>query len=245
MADRGLFTNLTFRADRWAGGIKQGYMDAFNVTALTITKPDPDVKQRISRMAESYGQALGAVSVPKPEELAFTTDSLPAQYLAMALLGVPAPIAQTAATDAAGTFVAKLDTWIPASHVELTAFAIAGKTADGADPDYIVNLAAGLVKPLSTGTIADGETVNYTLSAPARSGSEIVAGTQSLIQLSLIGSGINADTGKRCGLEIYKANVSPSGGLSFIADDYISVQFKGTLIKPENRLGAWRYWEFD
>lgn len=241
MADRGLFTNMTFRADRWAAGVKQGYMDAFNVTELTITKPDPDVKQRISRMDESYGQALGAISIPKPEELTFTTDSLPPQYLSMALLGVPAAITQAVANDAPGTFVAKLDTWIPLSHVELTEFAITGKTEG---TDYLVSLAGGLVKPLSTGTIAADSTVDYTLSAPARAGTEIVAGTQSLIQLSLFGTGINADTGKRCGLEIYKTNVSPSGGMSFISDDYISVQFKGTLIKPENKAGAWKYWEF-
>ena len=59
-----------------------------------------------------------------------------------------------------------------------------------------------------------------------------MAGTASLIQLTLHGSGINADTGKRCGLLIHKANVSPSGGMSFIGTDYISMTFKGTLIKP-------------
>lgn len=242
MADRGLFTNLTFRADRWANGAKAGYMDAFNVSEMQITQPDPDTKTRVSYMVESYGQALGAISTPKPAEIQFKTDSLPAAYLSMALLGTPAALAQTAATDAAASFTAIHDKWVALARVELTAFAISGKTAG---TDYEVHLAAGLCKVLSTGTIANGSTVNYTHSAPVRAGSKIVAGTQSLIQLTLHGSGINADTGKRCGILVHKANVSPSGALSFVSNDYISMTFKGTLIKPDDQAGSWEYWEWD
>lgn len=242
MPDRGLFTQLTFRADRWVNGAKAGYMDAFNVSELQITQPDPDTKTRISYMVESYGQALGAISIPKPAEITFRTDSLPAAYLSMALLGEPLPYSQTVATDLAGSFVAIHDRWVPLPRVELTAFAITGKTLG---TDYEVHLAAGLVKTLSTGTIVDGSTVNFTHSAPARAGSKIVAGTHNLIQLTLHGSGINADTGKRCGLLIHKANVSPSGGLSFIGDNYLSIEFKGTLIKPDDQAGAWEYFEWD
>lgn len=243
MADRGLFTNLTFRADRWVSGAKAGYMDAFNVSEMTITQPDPDTKTRVSYMAESYGSALGAISVPKPAEIQIKTDSLPAPYLAMALLGEPATYTQTvAAADTAGTFTAIHDKWVALSRCELTAFAIATKTLG---TDYEVHLAAGLCKVLSTGTIANASTVNYTHAAPARSGKKIIAGTQSLIQLTLHGSGINADTGKRCGILVHKANVSPSGGLSFVGTDYISMTLKGTLIKPDSESGAWEYWEFE
>jgi len=242
MADRGLFTNLTFRADRWVSGAKAGFMDAFNVSEMTVTQPDPDTKTRVSFMAESYGSALGAISIPKPSEVQFKTDSLPAPYLSMALLGEPATYTQTVAADVEGTFTAIHDKWVALPRCELTAFAITGKTAG---TDYEVHLLAGLVKVLSTGTIVDGSTVTYTHSAPARSGQKIVAGTQTLIQLTLHGSGINADTGKRCGILIHKANVSPSGGLNFVGTDYISITFKGTLITPDDQAGPWEYWEFD
>lgn len=242
MADRGLFTNLTFRADRWENGAKAGYMDAFNVSELTLTQPDPDTKTRASYMVESYGQALGAISVPKPVEIQFKTDSLPAPYLSMALMGVPAAYAQTSATATAGTFTAIHDKWVALPRCELTSFTITGKTLG---TDYEVHLAAGLVKVLSTGTIANASTVDFTHDAPARSGKKIIAGTQSLIQLTLHGSGINADTGKRCQLLIHKANVSPSGGMSFISSDYISMTFKGTLIKPDSEQGPYEYFEWD
>lgn len=242
MADRGLYTNLTFRVDRWVNGAKAGFMDAFNVSEMAITQPDPDTKTRVSYMAESYGQALGAISTPKPPEVQFKTDSLPAGYLAMALLGTPAAYSQTVAADVAGTFVAVWDRWVALPRCELTAFTIAGKTLG---VDYEVHLAAGLVKALSTGTIANNATVDFTHSAPARAGQKIIAGTQSLIQLTLRGDGINADTGKRCGILIHKANVSPSGGLNFVSNDYISITFKGTLIKPDDQAGSWEYWEFE
>lgn len=247
MADRGLFTNLTCRIDRFVNGSPAGYMDAINLTELTITQPDPDTKTRTSYMAESYGQALGAVSIPKPAEIQFKTDSLPANVLSMALLGQPAAHSQAVASGASGSISVTadtFDTWIPLDHCELSAFSISGKTLGS---DYDISLAGGLVKIISAangGSIASGS-VNYTLSAPERSGKKIVAGTQSLIQISLRGDGINADTGKRCGLLIYKANISPSGGLNFIGTDYISMTFKGTLIKPEDKAGGWEYWEFE
>ena len=165
MADRGLFTNLTFRADRWVSGVKAGYMDAFNVLEMTLTQPDPDTKTRTSFMVESYGQALGAISVPKPVEIQFKTDSLPAPYLSMALMGEPATYTQTVAAAVEATFVAIHDKWVALPRCELTAFAITGKTLG---TDYEVHLAAGLVKVLSTGTIVNGATVTYTHSAPAR-----------------------------------------------------------------------------
>lgn len=242
MADRGLFTNLTFRADRWVNGVKAGYMDAFNVSEMQITQPDPDTKTRKSYMVESFGQALGAISIPKPAEISFKTDSLPSAYLSMALLGVPAAYSQTIATTAEGTFTAVHDKWVALARCELSAFAISGKTEN---TDYVVHLAAGLCKVLSTGTIANNSTVTYTHSAPARAGTKIIAGTQSLIQLTLRGDGVNADTGKHCGLLIHKANVSPSGALTFISNDYISMTFKGTLIKPDDQQGSWEYWEWD
>ncbi len=242
MADRGLFTNLTFRVDRWLNGAKAGFMDAFNASEMSITQPDPDQKIRTSFMTESYGAALGAISIPKPAEIQFKTDSLPASYLSMALLGVPAAYIQTVAAAVAGTFTALWDRWVALPRCELTEFTIAGKTEG---TDYQVHMAAGLVKVLSTGTIANNSTVNFTHSAPARAGQKIVAGTQSLIQLTLRGDGINADTGKRCGVLVHKANVSPSGALSFVSNDYISMTFKGTLIKPETEAGAWEYWEME
>lgn len=247
MADRGLFTNLTCRIDRFVNGQPAGYMDAINLTELTITQPDPDTKLRTSFMAESYGQALGAVSIPKPAEIQFKTDSLPAPVLSMALLGEPAAYNQTAASGSSGSITvtaATYDTWIALPRCELSAFDIAGKSAT---TDYDIRLTGGLVKiisPANGGTITSGA-VTYTHTAPARTGTKIVAGTQSLIQISLRGDGINADTGKRCGLLIYKANVFPTGGMSFVGSDYLSASFKGTLIKPEDKTGAWEYWEFD
>ena len=80
-------------------------------------------------------------------------------------------------------------------------------------------------------SIASGS-MEYTLSAPTRFGSKIIAGTQPIVQIALRGDRLNADTGKGCGLLIYKADIRPSGGLNFIGNDYISMTFKGTLIKP-------------
>lgn len=253
MQERGLFTNLTCRIDRFVNGSPAGYMDAINLSELVITQPDPETKTRISYMAEGYGTALGAVSIPKPAEVQFKTDSMPPAVLSMALLGEPATFAQTATASGGSsgsiTVTAEnIGTWIPLSHRDASAFELTGTHSDkNAGGDYDISLAAGLIKiiPASEGGSIGTGTVEYKITAPARSGTKIVAGTKSLIQISLRGDGINADTGKRCGLHVYKANISPTGGMPFVGTDYISASFKGTIIKPEDKAGAWEYWEFE
>jgi hypothetical protein len=253
MADRGLFTNLTCRIDRFVNGSPAGYMDAINLTELTITQPAPDTKTRTSYMAEGYGTALGAVSIPKPTEIQFKTNSMPPAVLSMALLGEPATFAQTATASggSSGSITvtsADFGTWIPVSHRDASAFELTGvHSGKVAGTDYDISLTAGLIKiiPASEGGTITSGTIAYTITAPARSGTKIIAGTKNLIQISLRGDGTNADTGKRCGLHVYKANISPTGGMPFVGTDYISASFKGTLIKPEDRTGPWEYWEFE
>lgn len=219
-----------------------GYFGPVNTTTLKLTQPDPDKVERISYLRSSYGQALDSYLRTKPCEIEFTIDDCDPDLLSMALLGTPAVYTQAALLigDPASTFTARHDKWASLTHNNLTAFAIAGKTLG---TDYEIDLIGGLCKVLSTGTIADASTVSYTAAAPARSGKKIVSGTDTVLQISLRGPGVNLFTNKSMEIEVFQASISPSGALDFISKDPISLTFKGTCIVPAGKTGPYQYIE--
>lgn len=216
-----------------ANGDAAGFMDAINVPKLNITQPDPETIQRISYMRSTKGQALDSYLSPKPVEIEFETDECAPDILSMALLGVPANYAQTSGTAQTLTIDAIQGKWVAVGKNNLSSFAITGKTAG---TDYEINLEAGLFKSL---TIADGE-VTATASWPARAGSTIVAGTNTVLQVGIRGHGINLFNSQQIEIEIFQANISPTGGISFITADPAVLAFKGTLITPSGKTGPYQ-----
>lgn len=236
----GLLLAIDARIARLSEGVNVGYFDAINLPSLELTKPDPEVVNRISYMRSTYGQALDSYSRPKPDEITFTTDETAPDILSMAMLGTPASYAQSAGTDQVIAITASLDKWVALGKNNISALSIAGLTVGD---DYEVNLEAGLVKILTgnAGTIDDGDPVNVTASYPARTGSKIVAGTAPVLQLAILGTGINLFTNEQVEIEIPQANVSPNGALSFVSSDPVVLSFKGTLVTPSGAAGPYTY----
>ncbi|MBK1719226.1 hypothetical protein [Thiocystis violacea] len=229
----GLLLAVDAHIDRFTAGVAAGFMDAINLPKLSITQPDPDSIIRTSFMRSTKGQALDSYLSPKPVEIEFDTDECAPDILSMALLGRPADYAQAAGTSQSLTIAAKLGKWVAIGKNNLSAFAVATKTAG---TDYEINMEAGLFKSL---TIADGD-VSATASYPARSGSVIVSGTESVLQIAIHGHGINLFNSQQIEIEIWQANVSPTGGISFITADPATLSFKGTLITPTGKTGPYQ-----
>jgi len=234
----GLLVAIDPYVARLVSGANVGYFGPINTTALKITQPDPTVVTRVSYLRASYGQALDSYSRPNPTEIEFTIDDIDPDLLSWALLGTPATYAQSAQSDAAISFTARHNKWVALPYNSLTELVISGKTLH---TDYEVVMDAGLVKVLSTGTIADGATVTGTVDASARAGKSIDAGTDTVLQLAIRGVAENLfKDGERWDLDVWQANVSPSGALDFVSKDPISLTFKGTLIVPTGKAGAYQ-----
>lgn len=239
----GLLVAIAPYIARLSAGVNVGYFGPVNTTTLKLTQPDPDKIERISYLPATYGQALDSYNRPKPVEIEFTIDDCEPDLLSMGMLGVPAAYAQTARLigDAATDVVARHDKWVSLSHNSMTAFAVSGKTEG---TDYEIELTGGLFKALSSGTIDDGSTVSYTAAAPARSGQQIDAGTDTVLQIGIRGVGLNLFKDTPIEIEVWQANVSPSVALDFVSKEPISMTFKGTVIVPSGKAGPYRYKEY-
>lgn len=223
---------------RLSSGANVGYFGPINTTTLKITAQEPDKVERISYLRASYGQALDSYSAPKPTEIEFAFDDIDPDLLSWALLGTPANYTQTAQSNTAGTFTARHDKWVSLPYNTISDFLVTGKT-EGVD--FEIASEPGLVKVLSTGTIANGSAVNYTLDAAARTGKTIIAGTDTVLQLQIKGVCDNLFVdGEQWDLDVWQANVSPNISLDFISRDPISLSFKGTLIVPSGQTGPYQ-----
>lgn len=238
----GLLVAIDAYYARLSAGANIGFYDVPNTTVLKLTHPDPDKVERISYKRSTYGQALDSYNRPKPVEIEFTIDDCDPDWLSMAMLGVPAAYTQSARLigDAATDFTARHDRWVSLSHNSLSNFVISGKALG---TDYELDLIGGLCKVLSTGTIADESAVSYTAAAPARTGQKIDAGTETVIQLAIRGIGKNLFNDKEIEVNVWQANVSPSGSLDFISKEPISLTFKGTCVVPSGKTGPYQYLE--
>lgn len=237
----GLLVALDGHIARLSAGANVGYFGPVNITQLDITDPEPTRIVRTSRLPGTFGQALDSYERPNPTEIAITFDDMEPDLLSMVLRGTPADYSQASRSSTAGTFTARHDKWVALGHNALTAFAISGH-AEG--DDYEVNLPGGLVKVLSTGDITDGSTVNYTSSCPARTAKRIVAGTVSSLQLAIKGHGLNLFNQRTIELELYQANVAPSGALSWVSEEPMKAVLSGTLIVPSGKTGPYEYIEY-
>jgi len=241
---QGLLIAIDPFIDRFVSGAPTGkYMGGMNVIKVTITTPDPDKIENISHMRSSIGQALDSYLMPKPDEVEIEFNRFDPDILAMVLMGTPAPYTQAVGTNQTGTLTAVHDKWVALGKNTLSAFTVSGKTLG---TDYLVHLQGGMFMALSTGTIADASSVSYTASWGARAGSSIVARTQQVIQLGLRGVGVNLFNEQEGELEIYQANVAPSGAINW-ADPKtpVTAVLKGTLITPTGRTGPYSWTSHD
>lgn len=229
----GLLLAVDARIDRFLSGAATGFSDAINIPTLKITQPDPDQVVRTSYMRSTVGQALDTYNRPKPAEIEFETDECAPDILSMAFLGRPAAYSQAEGTDQPVTFTSILNKWVAIGKNNLTKFTYTGKVAG---TDYEIDLEAGLFKLLA-GTAGS---VAATASYPARSGHTIVAGTDTTLQVSMIGTGINLFNSQHLFLEIFQANISPSSGIDFISSDPVKLTFKGTLVTPTGKAGPYQ-----
>lgn len=211
-----------------------GYIGIINATKLQFTVPDPDVKQRLSKQNETFGQALDQVSFPKPMEIEMDTDDVgDAETLGWAVGGIPAAFTQGAGTVTAEVLTARKDAWIPLANRQVTAFTLTdstGVTTYTAGTDYLLDAAAGFVKITQAGVIADAVSIKANYTKPALTGKAISVGNRATIQVRIDGDMVNLANGKRVHVVVPKAKLAPSGGLDIMGSDFLVAAMKGNAL---------------
>jgi len=212
------------------------YLPIGNATKFAIAETEAEVKERISRRMDTYGQALDRVAIPKPAKITIEMDDFDANNLAIALRGE--------IDDAAGNgsvndeeITAYKGAFVKVKHSGISNVVVkdsSGTTTYEKDKDYKVKSGAGLIEILSSGNITDGQQlkVSYDYNEVYK---KILGSKEVEVKCALILDGINQANSKACRVFVYKARLMPTKEVDFLADDFASLTLEGTLLTPDDK----------
>jgi len=218
--------------------LQGGFIYVGNATQFAVNETDADVKERISKMRETYGQALDTVTLPKPPKIAITIDEFNVDNLAIALRGLIEVIEVAAGSVSDVSYTARKGKWIPLEHrnIQESGFTVTnedGSTTYTLGTDYQVNYRLGMLFITEEGAITDGQTIKVAYNYGETAGKRIKASRNSEIEAALILDGLNKVNGKDCTVRVFKAKLRPASEVDFLADDFQSLALEGTLVTPE------------
>lgn len=230
-----------------------GYMkDPINVTELTPVPGEGEEIVRESRMRNTYGQALDALTAPAPYTVTFTTDTISREVLRALFLGLDTDINVASGSFTGTEITARVGKWVPVGEVML---ASAGLTVtDGASTtyaegtDYLVDLRNGAILALEGGGIDDGDTISVSGSYGGRSGFKISAGRREAITAAFLLDGRSLrpeDSGKVIRWKADRINFRPAGGNDLMSQEWLSAQFSGTILIPQGADEPFTYEEYE
>lgn len=238
MSARGFIGSGDLYIERIVNGVSQGLQGPFEAGKFEI-KPAIDRKELVSKGRNTRGQVIESVSIQKPSTFSVELREVNKDSMSIALLGTNIATSQQAAAAADYTVVAALDKWVEIGKQSLTG-TITVKPAAGATPyvegkDYVLNKTLGWIKALSTGTIADTDSLKVNAAAAAISGFKISGGTQPDIRARMVLDGVNLADSQPCIVTIHEAIVAADAAFDFLADDFAKVSLPGTLKTPTGK----------
>ena len=231
-----------------------GYMkDPINVTELTPVPGEGEEIVRESRMRETYGQALDALTAPAPYTVTFTTDTISREILRALFLGLDTDINVASGTITNEVITARLGKWVPTSQVMLVSSGIT--VTDGGttpvpyvrDTDYLVDLRNGAILALPGGDITEGQQISVSASYGGRSGFKISAGRREAITAAFLLDGRSLrpeDSGKVIRWKADRINFRPAGGNDLMGQEWLAAQFSGTILIPQGADEPFTYEEY-
>ena len=214
-----------------------GWGDQLGADRFEIT-PDSEVKEKMSKKRESYGQAIASVPLAKPTKIVIIISAADKAALAMQFQGTLSTYSQ-AAGSIAGNVTAQLDKWVALAKRQVVGagFSLTGATAGLLEEgeDFVVDFASGEVKFLSSGSVEQGEVVTVVGTALAVSGTRIRGGTQVQVRAQARFVGANLVDDSRMRVEVWEASLRSTQGFDFLADDFNGIQLEGTLVVPTGK----------
>lgn len=233
--------------DRLDGdGTTNGYLLTGNAVKLEI-QPQAEIKEQTSKGRATYGQVLASVAINQPAQLTIDLNQLDRTNLAMAFMGTDSDIAVTGASVSDEAVTAQHDKYTPLEYRDVSSVVVTdstGVTTYVADTDYTVNARTGMIMALSTGDIADAESLLVSYTYATHAGYKVVGGTQPTIRARILMDGKNLVNDRSCFVTIWEAQVTPASPVDFLADEFAALSLTGTMLTPTGKSSPFQYEEW-
>jgi len=230
-----------FLGGRDASGNPAGLIFIGDVSEATLTPQVDNVE--VIESVSGTGAVGASWTKSVGYDLSMTLKSAKPEHLAQSLQGTMTVKATGSVTGEAVT--GYLDKMTPLQYPKVNTVVVknsAGTVTYAAGTDYVLHADIGMIEPLSTGTITDGQAlqVDYAYAAQRH----VTANPQN-VESYLVFSGLNrADNSKQVRCEIYKLKLDP-GVLGLIQSEEASIPVTGkilldTLRAAGDQLYSWK-----
>lgn len=215
-------------------GVRTGLELKGNCTAF-VPKPDSERKEQTATGKHNFGQVLASVTIPKPMTAKITFNQLDQEIFAAAFFGTNSAFTQTSAPLVAGAVTTIADRFVEIGKLKISNVVVKDDTdtvtyVEG--DDYVLNLAMGMIKALSTGSIAADEVVHVSCDCAAIAGTQMKAMTKSNVRIRIKLDGSNFEDGREFIADVYQMRLSPTSEFSFVGSEFVDVTFEGSLETP-------------
>lgn len=159
---------------RYVAGVWSEWAGPYECEKFEI-KPNTELKEKVSKGRDTYGQVIESVAIPQPADLTVDLSEVNKESLAIALLGTVAALAQTAGTLTNEAITAKADSWVELTKAALTGAQTVAGGAVSASVTGAISSTTLTVSAVSSGSLSVGQGI---------SGSGMTAGTRIVKQLT-------------------------------------------------------------
>lgn len=240
VASRAIYLNCAFKPGFWSGDVAPTeFYDPVNFTKLEITAQVQESKRLLSNMEGSAGEALASQNQPTdPAKLSAEADYMSPQMLALLLGADLSEVVQTTGTITDEAVTPAVGVWVPLANKYISG--VSAKTSADvivAASNYVIDGINGLFKALNS-TGATVAKVTYT--KDARTAEVHKAGKAKSSYITLVGTGTEKVSQRRCRLVIHKASLAAGGAFDPVAGGYLKGTFAGDLLTPSTETSPWQ-----
>lgn len=221
-------------------GASTGFDLAGNAVKL-VPKVETETLENKLNGRDTLGQTGDSYTRITSSTISFSMNRYDPRIVAAFFMGSAVDISAASGAYTA-TITAIHDKWVPIEQLNLTTCVVKDETdtttyvEDTADPDYEINLRAGLIKVLSTGTILDGAVLHLSGDKAAATGSKITGATSPVINVGLYMDGKNYVDGTDLKLRVWKAQLRAEGDFDLLSQGgFPELGFTGTMITPTGK----------
>lgn len=239
LAPRPVYLRCELKVGVWNGNTWPAYYtDALNFTKVELTSPTQEKEELISNMTSNFGAALDSQQKPtEAAQVAIEFSTMPPHLLAMVLGADVSEQTQSTAEVAAEVVNTVMDVWVPLVNGYIAPRTVGTPInltkGDNTPVDankYEIDHVNGMIK--ATHSDAAGTGMKLTYHKANATWEEYLGGQAKSAYVRLIGSATDMYTGHAGRLDIYRAQLAPSGTIDMVAGGYFSGALGGTMIAP-------------
>lgn len=219
-----------------ANGARQGWSDLGNCPSFSVQPAIETLDHYSSR--EGLREKDKSVNISVSNTARFTLDEYSAENLALAVLGTePTTVSQGSGSVTDEDVTSAHDKWVDLNYrnIAQAGFVVNDDGGGGSyteGTDYEVNRKRGMLKVLSTGSIADGVSLDVDYTYSSETWNKITAVTSTDLEGSLLFIG-DPEEGVAYEMEVWKGKLRIAGELNFISDDWATMEFEFEIEKDE------------